>query len=88
MPDVLTLSALDAHYGDFQALYGVDMYIEPGEVRPIEHHGTFFKVPGIHLCEPRLIWMCGSFHAGKGDNKNFEEGGLRARLTALGKKAL
>ena len=33
MPDpVLTLDRLDAHYGDFQALYGVDLTVEPGEV--------------------------------------------------------
>jgi branched-chain amino acid transport system ATP-binding protein len=29
---VLTLHALDAHYGDFQALYGVSMHVQPGEV--------------------------------------------------------
>ena len=33
MPDpLLALNALDARYGDFQALYGVDMSIERGEV--------------------------------------------------------
>ena len=33
MPDaLLTLSGLDAHYGDFQALYGLDMSINEGEV--------------------------------------------------------
>ena len=33
MPEsLLALNALDAHYGDFQALYGVDMSIERGEV--------------------------------------------------------
>ena len=33
MPDpLMALNALDAHYGDFQALYGVDMSIERGEV--------------------------------------------------------
>ncbi|WP_299614674.1 ABC transporter ATP-binding protein [uncultured Tateyamaria sp.] len=29
---ILSLSKLDAHYGDFQALYGVDMDIHAGEV--------------------------------------------------------
>ena len=29
---VLTLSGLDAHYGDFQALYGIDMQVSAGEV--------------------------------------------------------
>lgn len=29
---LLKLSGLDAHYGDFQALYGLDMAIEAGEV--------------------------------------------------------
>ncbi len=33
MPDaLLTLSGLDAHYGDFQALYGLDMSVALGEV--------------------------------------------------------
>ena len=33
MSDVLlSLDALDAHYGDFQALYGVDMEVSEGEV--------------------------------------------------------
>jgi len=33
MPDpILALDALDAHYGDFQALYGVSLHVEPGEV--------------------------------------------------------
>jgi len=33
MPDpILTLRNLDAHYGDFQALYGVDMELAEGEV--------------------------------------------------------
>lgn len=33
MPDaLLSLQALNAHYGDFQALYGVNLTVEPGEV--------------------------------------------------------
>ena len=33
MPDpILSLTGLDAHYGDFQALYGVDMSLSDGEV--------------------------------------------------------
>ncbi|WP_334194521.1 ABC transporter ATP-binding protein [Pararhodobacter sp.] len=33
MPDtLLNLQALNAHYGDFQALYGVNLTVEPGEV--------------------------------------------------------
>lgn len=33
MPDpLLTIRALNSHYGDFQALYGVDINIEAGEV--------------------------------------------------------
>lgn len=33
MPDpLLELAALDAHYGDFQALYGIDMSLSAGEV--------------------------------------------------------
>ncbi|MEM6565101.1 MAG: ABC transporter ATP-binding protein [Pseudomonadota bacterium] len=29
---VLRIAALDAHYGDFQALYSIDLALEPGEV--------------------------------------------------------
>lgn len=32
MPDLLTLSGLEARYGDFQALHGVDMGVARGEV--------------------------------------------------------
>lgn len=36
MPDpILSLSGLDAYYGDFQALYGVDMTLAEGEVLSI-----------------------------------------------------
>ena len=36
MPDpVLRVSGLDAHYGDFQALYGLDMTVAEGEVLAI-----------------------------------------------------
>ncbi|KFI54106.1 putative monooxygenase [Bifidobacterium callitrichos DSM 23973] len=28
------------------------MYADPAKVHPINHHGEFFDVPGIHLCEP------------------------------------
>ncbi|XWN31054.1 MAG: ABC transporter ATP-binding protein [Devosia sp.] len=31
MPDLLEISALDAHYGDFQALFGVDLTLVSGE---------------------------------------------------------
>ncbi|MFD1796955.1 ABC transporter ATP-binding protein [Paracoccus aurantiacus] len=33
MPDpIISIQGLDAHYGDFQALYGVDLAVEPGQV--------------------------------------------------------
>ncbi|WP_323765748.1 ABC transporter ATP-binding protein [Marinovum sp.] len=36
MPDaILTLTGLDAYYGDFQALYGVDLEVNEGEVLAI-----------------------------------------------------
>lgn len=36
MPDqMLNITGLNAHYGDFQALYGVDMHINAGEVLAI-----------------------------------------------------
>jgi branched-chain amino acid transport system ATP-binding protein len=31
MPEpILQMQGLEAHYGDFQALYGIDMHVEPG----------------------------------------------------------
>lgn len=36
MPEpILQMQGLEAHYGDFQALYGIDMHVEPGEVLAI-----------------------------------------------------
>lgn len=32
MPELLAIDSLDAHYGDFQALYGIDMTVGQGEV--------------------------------------------------------
>ncbi len=32
MSDLLSITGLDAHYGDFQALYGLDMTVNAGEV--------------------------------------------------------
>lgn len=29
---LLRIEALDAHYGDFQALFGIDLHLDPGEV--------------------------------------------------------
>ncbi|WP_223848248.1 LLM class flavin-dependent oxidoreductase [Bifidobacterium tissieri] len=29
-----------------------DVYADPTKVHEIDHHGEFFDVPGIHLCEP------------------------------------
>ncbi|ATQ73960.1 5,10-methylene tetrahydromethanopterin reductase [Massilia violaceinigra] len=28
------------------------VYADPGKVHPINHEGRYYKVPGIHLCEP------------------------------------
>jgi long-chain alkane monooxygenase len=28
------------------------VFADPARVHPIEHEGTYFRVPGIHLCEP------------------------------------
>jgi len=35
MPELLTIQGLNAHYGDFQALYGIDMNVSKGEVLAI-----------------------------------------------------
>jgi branched-chain amino acid transport system ATP-binding protein len=32
MSDFFRITALDAHYGDFQALYGLNLHLDPGEV--------------------------------------------------------
>ena len=32
MPDFLDIQNLDARYGDFQALYGISLHVDPGEV--------------------------------------------------------
>jgi len=38
MPEpILTIRDLDGHYGDFQALYGIDLHIDEGEVLAIEN---------------------------------------------------
>src|SRR5215213_8870161 len=29
-----------------------NLYVDPEKVHPIGHQGEYFKVPGIHLCEP------------------------------------
>ncbi|MBR8640474.1 LLM class flavin-dependent oxidoreductase [Streptomyces tuirus] len=28
------------------------VYVDPRRIHPIEHKGTYFEVPGLHLCEP------------------------------------
>jgi len=43
---------------------------------------------GIHLFESKLIWMNGPFPAGRNDNGNFSQGGLKAKLISIQKKAL
>jgi FMN-dependent oxidoreductase (nitrilotriacetate monooxygenase family) len=46
------------------------IYTDPSKVHPIEHEGEFFKVPGIHLCEPSpqrtpLLYQAGTSNRGK-----------------------
>ncbi|WP_370250318.1 LLM class flavin-dependent oxidoreductase [Nocardioides sp.] len=41
------------------------VFTDPAKVHPIEHHGRWFDVPGIHLCEPSpqrspVIFQAGS----------------------------
>jgi len=44
---------------------------------------------GIHLFESKLIWMNGPIRAGSNDNGNFAApGGLKEKLSAIGKMAL
>ncbi|KAI1418192.1 Nitrilotriacetate monooxygenase component A/pristinamycin IIA synthase subunit A [Hypoxylon sp. FL1857] len=46
------------------------IYTQPDLVRPINHHGKFFTVPGPHICQPSpqrtpLILQAGTSRAGK-----------------------
>ncbi|PWH06995.1 5,10-methylene tetrahydromethanopterin reductase [Brachybacterium endophyticum] len=46
------------------------VYADPDKVHPIEHEGTYFSVPGIHLAEPSpqrtpVIWQAGSSTKGR-----------------------
>ena len=46
------------------------VYAEPNRVHPIDHDGTYFKVPGIHLCEPSpqrtpVLFQAGASTRGK-----------------------
>jgi long-chain alkane monooxygenase len=47
-----------------------NLYVDPEKVHGIEHEGEFFKVPGIHLCEPSpqrtpLLYQAGTSNRGK-----------------------
>ena len=54
----------------------------------LNHAGLCYEL-GIHLYEPKLIWINGSFAAGPNDKSNFiREHGLRDKLASIGKKAL
>src|SRR5262249_40760150 len=46
------------------------VYAEPSKIHPIAHAGHYFKVPGIHLCEPSaqrtpVLFQAGSSGRGK-----------------------
>lgn len=46
------------------------VYVDPRKVRPISHHGTYYDVEGIHLCEPSpqrtpVIFQAGASPAGQ-----------------------
>ena len=52
------------------------------------HAGLCYEL-GIHLYEPKLIWINGSFAAGPNDKANFtREHGLKDKLASIGKKAV
>jgi FMN-dependent oxidoreductase (nitrilotriacetate monooxygenase family) len=47
-----------------------NLYVDPEKVHPIGHEGEYFKVPGIHLCEPSpqrtpLLYQAGQSKRGK-----------------------
>ena len=46
------------------------IFSDPSKVHPINHQGTFFQVPGIHLCEPSpqrtpVLYQAGASSRGK-----------------------
>lgn len=46
------------------------IFTDPGKVHEINHHGTYFDVPGIHLCEPSpqrtpVLYQAGGSLAGR-----------------------
>ena len=46
------------------------VYADPAKVHPIGHHGEFYQVPGIHLCEPSpqrtpVLYQAGTSSRGK-----------------------
>jgi FMN-dependent oxidoreductase (nitrilotriacetate monooxygenase family) len=45
-------------------------YADPAKVHPIEHAGTYYRVPGIHLCEPSpqrtpVLYQAGASNRGR-----------------------
>ncbi|WP_020141392.1 LLM class flavin-dependent oxidoreductase [Streptomyces sp. 351MFTsu5.1] len=47
-----------------------DVYADPAKIHPIAHEGRWFKVPGIHLCEPSpqrtpFLFQAGTSERGK-----------------------
>lgn len=52
------------------AVQGEDIYADPAKIHPINHEGRYFKVPGIHLCEPSpqrtpFLFQAGTSQRGK-----------------------
>jgi len=46
------------------------VYADPARIRPVVHHGRFFDVEGVHLCEPSrqrtpVLWQAGSSGRGQ-----------------------
>jgi long-chain alkane monooxygenase len=46
------------------------VFTDPAKVHPLKHEGRYFKVPGVHLCEPSpqrtpLLYQAGSSGRGK-----------------------
>ena len=66
------------------ARHGRGVFTDPSKVHRIEHDGEYFKVPGIHLCEPSpqrtpVIYQAGASSRGRAFAAETRRGDLHRR---------